>query len=71
MVKGSGRKVRDPRFDELCGRFSPQIFQHAYAFVDELRDKEIEENKKILKKVRNKERKMQLEAAVKEAVSLR
>lgn len=35
---------RDPRFDNLCGKFSKEHFDRAYSFVDDIRSRE----KKVL-----------------------
>ncbi|KAL0228342.1 hypothetical protein RCL1_004485 [Eukaryota sp. TZLM3-RCL] len=36
-------KSRDPRFDPLCGNFDARLYNEEYAFVDDLRAKEISE----------------------------
>lgn len=40
---------RDPRFDELCGTFDEKAFKHSYAFVNELRENDLEALKTELK----------------------
>jgi len=39
------RIARDPRFDTLSGKFNPDLFKKAYSFLDELKEKEIQELK--------------------------
>lgn len=40
----SAKKVvaRDPRFDSLCGTFDEKAFKHSYAFVNDLRENDLE-----------------------------
>ncbi|XP_046847902.1 ribosomal RNA processing protein 36 homolog [Xenia sp. Carnegie-2017] len=41
---------RDPRFDNLCGKFSKEHFERAYSFVDDIRSREKKEVKNAIKK---------------------
>jgi len=43
-------KRRDPRFDSLSGELKPDLFDKSYSFIDEYRDKEIEDLKAALKR---------------------
>lgn len=42
---------RDPRFDENCGEFDRDQFKANYSFVNDIRDNELTELKKQLKRV--------------------
>ena len=35
---------RDPRFDDLSGRFNENMFEKAYSFLDDIRSQEKEVN---------------------------
>ncbi|CAG2112151.1 unnamed protein product [Medioppia subpectinata] len=54
------RKKRDPRFEEGSGRFSESVFSKTYGFLNDIRDKETNELKKMLKKTANEEKKQEL-----------
>ncbi|KAG8228609.1 hypothetical protein J437_LFUL009314 [Ladona fulva] len=43
-------KFRDPRFDSLCGKFNEKAFKSAYRFVNDIREKEKNQLKKMLHK---------------------
>ena len=45
----SANKVRDPRFDPLCGSFNEKHFQTKYAFLEDYRDGEIKELKERIR----------------------
>jgi len=51
---------RDPRFDNLSGKFEPKTFRQDYKFLDDLRENEISILKKELKKTDNSSRRLQL-----------
>ncbi|XP_068178576.1 ribosomal RNA processing protein 36 homolog [Antennarius striatus] len=57
---------RDPRFDDLSGEFSADIFEKTYGFVSDIRQKEKEVVQKQLKKTkRNGKRKEKLQLLLK------
>ncbi|EGD75375.1 hypothetical protein PTSG_06452 [Salpingoeca rosetta] len=60
-VIAAPRKARDPRFDSKCGTLDEQQFQQAYGFLDEKRKAEMKQIQKRLKKVKNAERKQELQ----------
>ncbi|KAL6433777.1 hypothetical protein ACFW04_005786 [Cataglyphis niger] len=41
--------ARDPRFDSLCGTFDEKAFKHSYAFINELRENDLETLRNELK----------------------
>lgn len=43
---------RDPRFDSFSGTFNEELYKRAYSFLDERREAEIEDLKKMLKRLR-------------------
>lgn len=54
------KQRRDPRFQEECGQYSANVFDKTYSFLNDIRDKEINELKKILKKTKNEDKKQEL-----------
>ena len=48
-------KSRDPRFDQRCGEYIPEVFRSNYSFVKDMRQNEVEalkkENEKISRKL--------------------
>lgn len=49
--KAAATQARDPRFDEKCGEFDKDEFKTNYSFVNDIRDNELTELKKQLKKL--------------------
>ncbi|KAG9391104.1 Protein of unknown function DUF947 [Carpediemonas membranifera] len=45
------RKARDPRFESTAGTFDEHLFRSSFGFLSEIRDKEIAEMRKQLKKL--------------------
>ncbi|KAI9316954.1 hypothetical protein DFJ73DRAFT_803793 [Zopfochytrium polystomum] len=64
--RGSGRwwTARDPRFDRLSGHFEDGLFAQSYAFIKEYEKSEVDMLRKEIAKVKDKERKMELERAL-------
>ena len=54
------KQRRDPRFDEECGHFSQNIFDKTYSFLNDIKDKETKQLKKMLKKTKNEEKRQEL-----------
>jgi ribosomal RNA-processing protein 36 len=46
-------KPRDPRFDKLSGHFNQGLFEASYSFLDEYREKELEELKQAMENKKN------------------
>ena len=60
-ITNQPRKLhRDPRFDDLSGKYNEAMFEKSYSFIEDLRKKELVSVKKQLKKVQNKDRKSDL-----------
>lgn len=53
-------KVRDPRFDSLCGSFNEKAFKSAYRFIDGIREKERQQLQEELNEEMDEERKCQI-----------
>jgi len=60
VVENVKRRHRDPRFDNLSGKFNEDMFQKSYSFVDDMKKDELKMVKKKFKKARNKEEKSSL-----------
>merc|ERR1712168_1128940 len=60
VVEQVRRRHRDPRFDNLSGKFNDDLFQKSYSFVDDMKKDELKVVKKQFKKARNKEEKSSL-----------
>lgn len=60
VVNEVKRKHRDPRFDNLSGKFNEDLFQKSYSFVDDMKKDELKVVKKQFKKAKGKERKSSL-----------
>ena len=58
--KTEEKERRDPRFDEQCGQFSQNIFDKTYSFLNDIKDKEMNDLKKMLKKTKNEEKRQEL-----------
>ena len=71
VVPMSANKVRDPRFDPLCGSFNEKHFQTKYAFLEDYRDGEIKELKERMHKIRSKAKKKGKRATPRDAEALR
>ncbi|XP_038071511.1 ribosomal RNA processing protein 36 homolog [Patiria miniata] len=52
---------RDPRFDDLSGKFNEQAFESSYSFLDGVYSREKREVKKELKKAKTEQRKVELQ----------
>jgi len=48
--------VRDPRFDEKCGEYNIKAFKYNYAFVNDIREKEVKKLKTNIKKAPKEEK---------------
>ncbi|XP_002166926.2 ribosomal RNA processing protein 36 homolog isoform X1 [Hydra vulgaris] len=55
------RLFRDPRFDDLSGKYNETMFEKSYSFIEDMRKKEFVTVKKQLKKTKNKDRKADLQ----------
>ncbi|CAG8512064.1 23121_t:CDS:2 [Dentiscutata erythropus] len=55
------KKRRDPRFDDLSGKFNEDLFEKSYSFLNEYKRSEIEEVKKSISKERDPEEKQKLQ----------
>jgi len=51
---------RDPRFEEQSGRYSDNVFDKTYGFLNDIRDKEMNELKKMLKKTKSEDKRQEL-----------
>merc|ERR1712168_539127 len=60
VVEQVRRRHRDPRFDNLSGKFNDDLFQKSYSFVEDMKKDELKVVKKQFKKTRNKEEKSSL-----------
>ena len=60
----AARKSRDPRFDGLCGTLNRGHWETAYSFIDEYKDKEINELKMHMKKVKDRKTRASLEKEI-------
>mmetsp|Transcript_6537 Transcript_6537/g.19831 ORF Transcript_6537/g.19831 Transcript_6537/m.19831 type:complete len:216 (-) Transcript_6537:331-978(-) len=49
-LESRSRRGADPRFEEHCGKFNENLFEKTYAFVDEMREKELNSLRDKLKK---------------------
>eukprot|EP00455_Lapot_gusevi_P005975 TRINITY_DN12557_c0_g1_i1.p1 TRINITY_DN12557_c0_g1~~TRINITY_DN12557_c0_g1_i1.p1 ORF type:complete len:262 (-),score=68.07 TRINITY_DN12557_c0_g1_i1:18-737(-) len=56
------KKSRDPRFDAACGDLKEAHFRQNYAFIDEMKNNELNQLSKKLKKLKDPIRKKELEA---------
>ena len=68
IVPGSGalsRKGVDPRFNDLCGELQNHIFDSSYEFLQEMKQEEIDNLKKVIRKVKRPETKTELQAKLK------
>ena len=55
---------RDPRFDDTAGRLDEARFRSSYSFIDNIRDKEIEELQKAIKKEKKEFEKQKMQKAL-------
>jgi len=53
VVQPIKKKSRDPRFDELSGKFNQDSFDKAYSFLDDYRKDEMEQLKKKMGKIKD------------------
>ena len=51
---------RDPRFDDLSGKFNENMFEKAYSFLDDIRSQEKEQVKKAIKTEKDTNQKAKL-----------
>lgn len=59
------QKPRDPRFDPKCsGSGDKRHFDRNYAFINEMRQKELAELKKAFKKESDREKRSEIQAAI-------
>ncbi|KAK3587747.1 hypothetical protein CHS0354_042702 [Potamilus streckersoni] len=56
--------ARDPRFDDLSGQYNETFFKEAYSFLDDVKAKEKEKVKALLKKEKDEEKKKNMQALV-------
>ncbi|KAL3872529.1 hypothetical protein ACJMK2_035752 [Sinanodonta woodiana] len=54
--------ARDPRFDDLSGQYNETFFKEAYSFLDDVKAKEKEKVKVLLKKEKDEEKKKNMQA---------
>lgn len=54
------KNVRDPRFDPLCGKFNKSTFEKNYRFVNDIKVKEKEKLKKLLRNAKTEDEKNKL-----------
>ncbi|KAJ2863905.1 rRNA biogenesis protein rrp36 [Coemansia asiatica] len=54
VVGTEKQQTRDPRFDNLSGHFNEDLFEKSYAFLDEQRQQEIEDMRKQVQRLKNK-----------------
>ncbi|CAI9730729.1 RNA processing 36 homolog [Octopus vulgaris] len=47
---------RDPRFDDLSGKYNEDFFKKAYSFIDDYREKELKVLKKKMKRSKNEDK---------------
>lgn len=59
-------KHRDPRFDSLSGKFNPDLFDKSYAFIEDLKEKEMKQLEVKMKKTKSLELKQEMSAQLKE-----
>uniref|UniRef100_I3KG84 rRNA biogenesis protein RRP36 n=1 Tax=Oreochromis niloticus TaxID=8128 RepID=I3KG84_ORENI len=52
---------KDPRFDDLSGEYKPEIFEKTYKFINDIRDKEKEENQEQARKSKEQQRERELQ----------
>ncbi|CAG2176269.1 unnamed protein product [Oppiella nova] len=52
---------RDPRFEEGSGRYSESVFNKTYDFLNDIRNKEMKELKKMLKKTKSDDKRQELQ----------
>ncbi|CAD5117097.1 unnamed protein product [Dimorphilus gyrociliatus] len=52
--------TRDPRFDDLSGKFSEHHFQNSYGFISEIEKREKEKIAKTIKKEKNSDKRLKL-----------
>ena len=60
VVENVRRRHRDPRFDNLSGKFNEDLFEKSYSFVEDMKKEELKTVKKQFKKVKNQEKKSSL-----------
>ncbi|ETV95362.1 hypothetical protein H310_11251 [Aphanomyces invadans] len=53
--------ARDPRFDHASGKLNEDLFKKSYAFLDDIKEAELQEAKKLLKHAKSKTRKAELQ----------
>lgn len=70
VVRGSKQERRDPRFDDQCGEFSESVYRKTYSFLDDYKQKEMEDLRKAARKTRNEEQKKMLQTLAAKYVSL-
>lgn len=63
-IKPMGFRPRDPRFDKRCGTFNNKIFSTTYTFIDDLKNKELNELEHMLRKEKDKTRKHQIKSII-------
>ncbi|KAI9146151.1 hypothetical protein BKA69DRAFT_1121302 [Paraphysoderma sedebokerense] len=64
VVETAVPKRRDPRFDNLCGKFNEDLFQKSFSFLDDFKRNEMKMIKEKLKQEKNIEEKNKLEMLV-------
>ena len=53
-------EARDPRFGERSGKYNPAMFKKAYAFIDDIKEKERKMAERELRKTKDPDRKSQI-----------
>ncbi|XP_018606361.2 ribosomal RNA processing protein 36 homolog [Scleropages formosus] len=69
VVPVKKKLLRDPRFDNLSGEFKPEIFEKTYSFLNDVKQKEKMEVQKMLKKVKEPNKKEQLQLLLRRMVN--
>ncbi|XP_067001576.2 ribosomal RNA processing protein 36 homolog [Anabrus simplex] len=52
--------VRDPRFDPLCGKFDEKVFSSAYSFIGDIKKRELEQLRTLMKKETDEKQKTKI-----------
>ncbi|XP_046557875.1 ribosomal RNA processing protein 36 homolog [Haliotis rubra] len=61
VISVKKKVTRDPRFDDLSGKYNEAIFKSSYAFLDDVKQREKEKLAKQLKKTKNDQKKKELQ----------
>ncbi|ETL43570.1 hypothetical protein, variant [Phytophthora nicotianae] len=64
VVDVKKRRVLDPRFEAQSGRLNEELFSKSYAFLDEYKQRELQELKQQLKKSKSSAKKEELKVSI-------